>query len=79
MGTCNLGTIRWEPVTLKISSNLFLLVSVEDPHVFESPRSGSVSEWYGSRSGSFTFLIKVTEIVLVKKIFNTKFIFKAVD
>jgi hypothetical protein len=28
----------------------------EDPHVFGSPGSGSVSQRYGSGSGSFPFL-----------------------
>ncbi len=31
----------------------------EDPHVFGPPRSGSISQRYGSRSGSFSFLIDV--------------------
>jgi|LakMenEpi03Aug12_release.lakeMendotaPanAssembly.Ray.scaffolds.fasta_scaffold2815877_1 hypothetical protein len=31
----------------------------EDPHVFGPPGSGSASQRYGSRSGSFPFLIKV--------------------
>ncbi len=31
----------------------------QDPHVFGPPRSGSISQRYGSGSGSFPFLIKV--------------------
>ncbi len=31
----------------------------QDPHVFGPPRSGAISQRYGSGSGSFPFLIKV--------------------
>jgi hypothetical protein len=36
----------------------------QDPHVFGPPGSGSISQRYGSGSGSFFFLIKVLSGIL---------------
>ncbi len=48
-----------------------------DPHVFGPPGSGSISQRYGSGSGTFPFLIKCVERTEImpakKKHFKTKF------
>ncbi len=59
----------------------------QDPHVFRPPGFGSISQTYGSGSGSFPFLIKMlsglkdclqTKILTQTK-FSKKYIFKTED
>jgi hypothetical protein len=54
---------RWDSVVASLARLTFILFSSvgnpQDPHVFGPPGSGSISQRYGSGSGSFPFLIDV--------------------